>query len=120
MGEFHTTFAWVAIVVDGLAGLICLGYAVRKRAIDTFFRSVVTVAVVAMLTQVGLGLIRFGQGVQPGSIHMFYGFVILFTFTFVYIYRVQFEKRPALGWGLVLLFTMGLGLRAVVNFAESF
>lgn len=120
MGEFHATFAWVAIVINGLGGLICLGYAIRKRPIDVFFKVVVSVAVVAMLTQVGIGLVRFGQGVQPGSIHMFYGFVILFTFTFVYIYRVQFERRPALGWGLILLFTMGLGLRAVVNFAQSF
>ena len=120
MGQVHATFAWVAIVINGLAGLICLGYAFRKRALDTVFRATVSVAVLAMLIQVGLGLVRFGQGVQPGSIHMFYGFVILFTFTFVYIYRVQFEKRPALSWGLVLLFTMGLGLRAVANFAESF
>lgn len=120
MGQLHQTFAWVAIVISGIAGLVALFYAVRKRPLDIVFRSAVGLAVVAMLGQVGLGLIRFGQGVQPGSIHMFYGFVILFTFTFVYIYRVQIEKRPALWWGIVLLFTMGLGLRAVINFGESF
>lgn len=120
MGELHAAFAWVAIGINGLASLICFAYNFSKRPIDLVFRWVVSVAVVAMLIQVGLGLARFGQGVEPGSIHMFYGFVILFTFTFVYIYRIQFEKRPALGWALVLLFTMGLGLRAVINFAESF
>jgi len=120
MGEVHATFAWVAIGINGTVSLVCFAYSITKRPIDLVFRSVVSIAVVAMLTQVGLGLARFGQGIEPGSIHMFYGFVILFTFTFVYIYRIQFEKRPALGWGLVLLFTMGLGLRAVINFAESF
>ncbi len=120
MGEIHAAFAWVAIGISGVASLICFGYVLVKRPIDFLFKGVVAVAVLAMLIQVGLGLARFGQGVEPGSIHMFYGFVILFSFTFVYIYRVQFEKRPALGWALVLLFTMGLGLRAVVNFAESF
>ena len=51
---------------------------------------------------------------------MFYGFVILLTLTFVYIYRVQFERRPALYWGLVLLFMMGLGLRGISSFGASF
>ncbi len=116
----HSTFGWVAIVVCGVSGLVALGYEFRKRPIDTFFRAMVTVSVVAMLTQVTLGLILFGRGIQPGSIHMFYGFVILFTFTFVYIYRAQFEKRPRLAWGLVLLFVMGLGLRGIASFGASF
>lgn len=120
MGAVHSTFAWIAIAINGVGGLICLFYAVRRRTIDRFFKGVVGVAVGSMLLQVAMGLITFGQGTQPGSIHMFYGFVILFTFTFVYIYRVQFEKRPALGWGLVMLFAMGLGLRAWSNFGQSF
>ena len=74
----------------------------------------------AMLVQVGLGLLLFAQDYEPGSIHMFYGFVILLTLAFVYIYKVQFERRPTLYWGLVLLFMMGLGLRGIANFGQSF
>jgi hypothetical protein len=117
---FHTTFAWVAIAISGTSGLIALFYEFRKRPIDAFFKGVVVISVVTMLLQVGAGLVLFGRGIQPGSIHMFYGFVILFTFTFVYIYRIQIERRPRLWWGLVLLFVMGLGLRGVVNFGASF
>ena len=119
-GSIHTWFAWVAIYVCGISGLLALGYHFRKRAVDWVFRIAVAVSVVAMLTQVGLGLIAFGQDLEPGSIHMFYGFVILLTLTFVYIYRIQFERRPALYWGLALLFMMGLGLRGVANFGQSF
>ena len=45
----------------------------------------------------------------------FYGIVIAFTFAFAYIYRLQLEKRPELGYGVLLLFVMGLGLRAWSN-----
>lgn len=46
---------------------------------------------------------------------LFYGIVIVFTFAFAYIYRIQLECRPELGYGLLLLFIMGLGLRAWAN-----
>ena len=52
-----------------------------------------------MTAQVGMGLVLFGQDFEPGSIHMFYGVVILLTLTFVYIYRAQYRRRPALYWG---------------------
>jgi hypothetical protein len=119
-GSIHAWFAWVAIVIAGASGLVSLGYHFRKRAIDRAFRLIVGGSVVAMLVQVSLGLIAFGQDLDPGSIHMFYGFVILLTLTFIYIYRIQFEQRPALYWGLALLFMMGLGIRGVLNFGQSF
>ena len=118
--SIHSWFGWVAISLAGLSGLMGLVYHFRKRTIDLLFKGAVSLTVVAMLTQVGLGLIAFGQDLEPGSIHMFYGFVILLTLTFIYIYRIQFERRPALYWGLALLFMMGLGLRGVVSFGESF
>ena len=118
--DVHTWFAWVAIWICAGSGLVALVYHVRKRALDLVFRGVVTLSVVAMLIQISLGFIAFGQDLEPGSIHMFYGFVILLTFTFIYIYRIQFEKRPALYWGLTLLFIAGLGIRGVLNFGQSF
>ncbi len=51
---------------------------------------------------------------------MFYGFVILFTLTFGYVYRWQLSKHAGLRWGLFLLFVMGLGIRGVMTFGESF
>lgn len=120
VASIHSWFAWVAISIAGVSGVLGLAYHLRKRAVDTVFKVAVTISIVTMLVQVGLGLIAFGQDLEPGSIHMFYGFVILLTLTFIYIYRIQFERRPTLYWGLALLFLMGLGLRGVMNFGESF
>ena len=63
----------------------------------------------------GAGFYLYNEGWRPPSIHMFYGFLILFVYTFAYIYRVQMDKRPALYYGLLLLFVMGLGIRAWSN-----
>ena len=119
-GSIHTWFAWVAIGIVGGSGLVALGYHFRRRAVDSVFWILVAASVITMVIQVGLGLIAFGQDLEPGSIHMFYGFVILLTLTFIYIYRIQFERRPALYWSLALLFMMGLGIRGVLNFGQSF
>ena len=116
MRALHGNWFYVAVITTGLVGVWGLALAVTKRAAGRWFRLATYLAVGAMLVQVALGLLTYNQGLRPtNSFHLFYGYVILFTFTFAYIYRTQMEKRPALAWGLLLLFVMGLGLRAWSN-----
>lgn len=115
MHGFHGNWFWVAVVSNGLVGAAGLALAVLKRTPGRAFRAARTAAIGAMLVQVGAGFWLFNQGLEPPSIHMFYGFLILFTYTFAYIYRVQMDRRPALFYGLMLLFVMGLGIRAFAN-----
>lgn len=77
-------------------------------------------AVAALLLQVVLGVIVASSGIDPGNQHVFYGVVVAVTFSFAYIYRAQFRKRPALYYGLLLLFTMGLGIRGIMTFGGNF
>lgn len=120
MVSIHTWLGWAAVVACGLSGATGLIYHFSRRRPDRVFKGVVLLCVLTMVVQVGLGLALFAQDLEPGSIHMFYGIVILLTLTFVYIYRVQFEQRPTLYWGLALLFMMGLGLRGISSFGQSF
>ena len=113
----HENWFWLAVATNGAVGLWGLGLAAFKRAPGVAFGIGRAVAIVAMLVQVGLGLLLYAQDLRPDSIHIFYGFVILFTFSFAYIYRAQLARRPALSYGLLLLFTMGLGFRAWANVA---
>jgi hypothetical protein len=116
MRSLHGNWFYVAVITNGLAGLWGIGLVLFKQPVTRLFNWAAGTAVVTMLIQVGLGLILYSQGWRPANdFHIFYGFVILFTFTFVYIYRVQMARRPALYWGLALLFVMGLGLRAWAN-----
>lgn len=116
MRSIHANWFYVAVITNGLAGLWGVGLVILKRPATRWFNWAAGIAVVTMLLQVGFGLVLYQQGWRPANdFHIFYGFVILFTFTFAYIYRIQFEKRPALMWGLTLLFVMGLGLRAWAN-----
>ena len=116
MRALHGNWFYVAVASTGVAGLWGLGLVALKRPVTRVFNWATGVAIVAMLIQVGLGLAVYQQGYRPANdFHIFYGFVILFTFTFAYVYRMQMRKRPALSWGLLLLFVMGLGLRAWSN-----
>ncbi len=74
-----------------------------------------------MLGQVILGVTLMSvEEIDPGNQHVFYGVVIAATFAFAYIYRAQFRERPALYYGSLMLFTMGLGIRGIMTFGVSF
>ena len=113
--ELHRGWFWVATFATGTVGLWGLGLHLFKRAPGRWFGVARAGAIGTMLIQVGLGLILYAQDMRPDAIHVFYGFVILFTFSFAYIYRPTLAKKPGLAYGLLLLFVMGLGLRAWAN-----
>ena len=116
MRALHANWFYVAVITTGVVGAWGVFLAATKRSVPRIFNIAAGVAVVAMLIQVGLGLLIYQQGFRARSeFHLFYGYVILFAFSFAYIYRAQIRRRPAISWGLLLLFVMGLGLRAWSN-----
>jgi hypothetical protein len=110
----------IAVCVSGVVGL--WGVAMYKReTVPRSFLWAVGVAVASLLLQVTLGVVVMStEDIDPGNQHVFYGVVVAVTFAFAYIYRAQFRKRPALYYGLLLLFTMGLGIRGIMTFGHSF
>lgn len=121
VGAFHRFWGWVAMGILLVVGVWGLWLATVGRAPGRSFWWATGLAVTAMTLQVGMGLYAFEvDGTVAGSQHLFYGIVTLFTFAFAYIYRPQLAKRPALSYGLLLLFVMGLGVRAVLTFGLDF
>ncbi|MDJ0791315.1 MAG: hypothetical protein QNJ71_05415 [Acidimicrobiia bacterium] len=113
---FHQNWFWVAVISCGIVGLWGLIFAIAKWTPGRTFSIARGVAIAAMLIQVGAGVYLYYRGVRPGnSFHVFYGVVIAVTFTLAYLYRSTMAKRPALTYGVLLLFVMGLGLRAWSN-----
>lgn len=114
--RFHQEWFYVAVVTTGLVGLCGLVLAVMKREPGRWFGYARAVAITAMLIQIGAGVILYSNDLRPGnSFHIFYGVVIAVTLTLAYVYRSTMAKRPALTYGILLLFVMGLGLRAWAN-----
>jgi hypothetical protein len=50
---------------------------------------------------------------EPPRVHMFYGFLVFLTIGLAFQYRDSMRGRLELLYGLVGLFLMGLGLRAI-------
>jgi hypothetical protein len=114
--RFHEQWFYVAVLITGLVGAWGLILAVMKREPSRWFGYARAVAITAMLIQIGAGVILYSNDLRPGnSFHVFYGVVIAVTLTLAYLYRSAMAKRPALTYGILLLFVMGLGLRAWAN-----
>ncbi len=116
---FHSTWAWISIYLSGFTGLLLLYYFLANKQKNNITDYLVKLSIVSILIQISAGLYLFGIGVNPGSFHLFYGVVILFTLTFLYIYRDDMNKKPELFWGLAILFIMGLAIRAVLTFGRG-
>ena len=120
VSSFHTVWAVIAVWINGIVGLWGVALMRRARIPKTFYWAV-GVAIAAMLVQVTVGVILMStQESDPGNQHVFYGVLIAAVFAFSYIYRAQFRKRPALSYGLLLLFTTGLGIRGIMTFGVDF
>ena len=92
----------------------------RRTQVPPAFHWAVLVAISVLLLETILGMAIGSGGINPGDQHVFYGVLIAVTFTFSYFYRAEFRKRPALYYGLLLLFTMGLGIRGIMAFGGNF
>lgn len=120
--QLHTWLGWWIIAATGLVGLWGVTMATLRRPPTPIFNAAVGVVIAAMVGQVILGLAALNLSTprNPGSQHIFYGVLVLFTFAFAYIYRTAIARRPALYIGLLLLFVMGLGIRGIGTFGGSF
>ena len=114
--DFHQWWFYVAVITTGVVGAWGLVTALLKKTPPRAFLWARGAAIGAMLIQVGAGVYLYSNGVRPGNaFHVFYGVVIVITLTLAYLYRSTMAKRPALTYGILLLFVMGLGLRAWSN-----
>ena len=114
--DFHKVWAYVAITANAIAGIVCL-IAWKVRAWRGRWLWVVTIAAEsAMMLQVlvGVVLVASDEYVAP-RFHMFYGFLAFLTVGIALSYRKQMRTRRELFYGLVGLFIMGLGIRAILQ-----
>ena len=113
--EVHTSWSWIMIIGNGLAGLWALvahkNIALRSRALWWFTR----IAQVAVFVQVVLGVAVVNRDkIEYPAFHAFYGFVAIIAIAIIYSYRAQLKSKMYLLYGFGGLFIMGLGIRATL------
>lgn len=121
MRSLHEYWGWTAVAVTGLVGVWGVVLAWRGRNPGRWFWGGVAAATGVTLGQVGLGVYLIaGAGMVAGDQHVFYGITIAFAFAFAYIYRSQLSRSPALYYGALFLFVMGLCLRTITTSGMDF
>jgi hypothetical protein len=114
--DFHRTWAYVAIAANGSVGVAALVAWRVPRWRGRWLWAATIAAEAAMMLQVvvGVALVASDEYVAP-RFHMFYGFLAFLTVGLAYSYRLQMRGRRELFYGLVGLFIMGLGIRAMLQ-----
>jgi hypothetical protein len=107
---------FVAVVLNGVAGVVAL-IAWRVRRWRGWWVWILTiVAQSVFMFDVVIGTVLFAAyDIDVPRIHMFYGFLVFLTVGLAFQYRDAMRGRTELLYGLVGLFLMGLGIRAVFN-----
>ena len=113
--EVHTSWSWIMIIGNGLAGLWALvahkNIALRSRALWWF----TGIAQVSVFVQVVLGVAVVNRDkIEYPAFHAFYGFVAIIAIAIIYSYRAQLKSKMYLLYCFGGLFIMGLGIRAML------
>ena len=120
--SFHKNWGYVAIVANALVGVAALGVRWYRRTHDLprdrerplWIATIVAEAALMLQVLVGTILVAAGN-YKPVRFHMFYGFVAFLTVGLAYQYRRSMRGRLEMFYGLVGLFLMGVGIRAVLQ-----
>ena len=113
--NLHTSWAWVVIMGNALAGIWALSahkvVALRSRALWWF----TAFTQLSVFIQVILGVIMVNRNkLEFPQFHAFYGFVAIIAIAIIYSYRAQLKSRVYLLYGFGGLFLMGLSIRAML------
>ena len=113
--EVHTSWSWIMIIGNGLAGLWALvahkNVALRSRAL-WWFTGIAQVSVFVLVV-LGVAVVNRDKIEYP-AFHAFYGFVAIIAIAIIYSYRAQLKSKMYLLYGFGGLFIMGLGIRAML------
>jgi hypothetical protein len=116
--DFHEVWGYVAIVLNGLAGLYALAAWRWKslRGLAVWIATIVAEAAILLQVLVGVLLVSV-QHFEPPRFHMFYGFLAFISVGLLYSYKYVWKARGwmELAYGLGGLFIMGLGIRAILQ-----
>ena len=109
----------LSATICGISGIVMLSmnfltnYQSKKVGNILIFISVSSLIIQSLLVSYTYTLNK-----NIGSFYLFYAVVVLFTLTFLYVYRLQMNEKYYLYWGIALLYLMGLEIRTINTIGE--
>ncbi len=115
MDFVHSRLANTALLYIGILALWGFWRYFRKQGPDASYFGALVIGEILVLIQGALGATLYFSGLRPGRpIHLLYGIVSLLAIPAVYAFtRGNADRRDSLIYGAVLLFLVGILLRAV-------
>jgi Ca2+/Na+ antiporter len=119
INSIHSYSGLISAWVCGVSGLVFLIMHFKIKQRNEILGSYLIISsVLTLLTNDLIVAYLYSLDKDLGSFHLFYVAIVLFTLTFLYIYKDQMRENYFLYWGLALLYLMGLAIRAITTFGE--
>lgn len=115
MEAVHRVLAWVIVCTNGIAGIWALAATRWRQLENRVLWGWTAGAEGSIFLQALVGAYLYSQGARPGTIHIFYGFIAAFAVVIVFASRETLRRRAVLVYGLLGLFLMGIGIRAMLT-----
>ena len=109
----------VSASICGISGFMMLAMNfIKKYNSKKIGNTLIFVSVISLIIQSLLVSYTYTINDNIGSFYLFYEVVVLFTLTFLYVYRFQMNEKYYLYWGIALLYLMGLEMRTIDTIGE--
>jgi|TARA_B100001250_G_C19612930_1_gene705803 hypothetical protein len=119
INSIHSYSGLISAWVCGVSGLVFLIMHFKIKQRNEILGSYLIISsVLTLLTNALIVAYLYSLDKDLGSFHLFYVAIVLFTLTFLYIYKDQMRENYFLYWGLALLYLMGLAIRAITTLGE--
>lgn len=114
-----TFIGTISATICGISGFMMLAMNfIKKYQSKKIGNTLIFISVVSLIIQSLLVSYTYTLNEDIGSFYLFYAVVVLFTLTFLYVYRLQMNEKYYLYWGIALLYLMGLEMRTINTIGE--
>ena len=109
----------LSATICGISGIVMLSMNFLKNYQSKKIGNIlIFISVSSLIIQSLLVSYTYTLNENIGSFYLFYAVVVLFTLTFLYVYRFQMNEKYYLYWGIALLYLMGLEIRTIDTIGE--
>jgi heme A synthase len=118
LGLIHGRLANTVLLYVLILGVWAFWRYFRKQGVDSSFWGALVIAEILILLQGGMGIVLWVMSLRPerGAVHILYGVVSAISLPAVFIFtRGRDERREILVYGGVLMFLVGISIRAMAT-----